>query len=366
MKMQKILVLFSLLLLFVLVAGCGQSPTSMATSHPVATTLPVNNLSPTKTTLPTITPSTTNTIIPLPTLAPDLTSTTIPLPTATIVPTLITEEARKRLLELLMTNGDCRLPCIWGITPGKSSYLEGQSILMPLKGIADTTGTGFGVSSTDNISHLYIEVDSISPLYIEGNMRLNTLLAYVYGTDGIVSSISFGALEEEVTYDAKGNWTTKRPIYDSTTFGKRVAYYSLAHFLTEQGIPASIMIQFSGMQFSPVVAGGLDIALLYPSQGIWVNYEMTMQNRGNTKMGCPNGNAQVDMELFPLGTPSSFYAQLDQTNWGITKGGYKPLEEVTTMSVEKFYEIFRNPTSNQCIQAPANLWPTPEIDSPNQ
>jgi hypothetical protein len=215
--------------------------------------------------------------------------------------------------------------------------------------------------------------DVIRPLYIEDNSRsnpsvvgrLNTTVDYLYGNNGIVSHIHFTALEEEVTYDSKGNWTTKRPILDSTTFKKRVAYYSLAHVLTEQGIPASVMFQFSGASLYPVDVLGLDIVLFYPDQGIWVQYKMSMQNRGKTKMGCPNGNAQVEMELFPPGDSSSFYAKLDQTDWGVIKGAYKPLEEVTGMSVDKFYEIFRNSTSNQCIQAPANLWPTPEFESPN-
>ena len=38
--------------------------------------------------------------------------------------------------------------------------------------------------------------------------------------------------------------------------------------------------------------------------------------------------------------------------------GFEALEEATSMSVEQFYEIFRNPT-DKCIETPTNLWPTP-------
>jgi hypothetical protein len=278
-----------------------------------------------------------------------------------VIPTLSAENARLRLLDLLANNGECKLPCLWGITPGKSSYREARSILIPLSGIAETAF--FDPKSPDSISPLYTE----NNLHLSTNVvdRLSTSVGYLYGADQIVSRIGFEALEEEVTFDSKGNWTEKRPIFDSNTFLDRAAYYSLAHVLTEQGMPASVMIQFIGGSLYPVYAGGLDIALLYPDQGIWVNYTMPMQNHGDIKIGCPNGNAQVKMELFPTGNPKSFYAQLDLTNWGMIKGAYKPLEEVTTLSVEKFYETFRNPTSDQCIQAPANLWPTPEFESPN-
>lgn len=357
MKIQFAFLLLSLLFLIVIFTGCVQSPEKLATPSPVTTNFPVPSNPPTETMQPTLTlsPASTNTIKPLsiPTVVP-----TLPTFTPTFISTLSVEDARQRLLDLLANNGGCQLPCLWGITPGKSSYLEAHSIMISLSGIAETV-------HPDSISPLYVDVEDNSHPNKRVVDRLNTKLGDDYGTDGIISSISFGALQEEVTFDANGNWTEKRPIFDSTTFGKRVAYYSLAHVLTEQGVPASVMIQFNGASLYPDYALGLDIALIYPDQGIWVNYKMPMQNRANAKVGCPNGSAQVDMELFPSGNRNSFYAQLDQTNWGVTKGAYKPLEEVTGMSVEKFYETFRNPTSDQCIQAPANLWPTPEFESPN-
>jgi hypothetical protein len=353
MKMQKSTLLFSLLFLLAMLAGCVPSPERLITPSPVVTSPPLRSLTPTETMLPSITASATSTITPssTPTFIP-----TLPTSTPSIIPTLPADDARQRLLDLLANNGACEIPCVWGITPGKSSYLEGRSILMPLMGIAEVA----------DFTPKY-HGDVITPLYIEDNSRLNTSVVdrlnttvdYLYGNDGIVSHIHFEALEEEVTYDSNGNWTTKRPIVDSATFEKRVAYYSLAHVLTEQGMPASVMIRFTGERLYHEYAGGLNIALLYPDQGIWVNYEIPMENLGATKRGCPNGMAHVELELYPPGNHSSFYSQLDKTDWGTIKDSYKPIEEVTGMSVEKFYEIFRNPTANQCLETAANIWPTP-------
>ena len=100
----------------------------------------------------------------------------------------------------------------------------------------------------------------------------------------------------------------------------------------------------------------MEAVLLYPEQGIWIKYIMSMDNNGNIIKGCP-ANAHIEMQLYPSGNPKSFFSLLEKTDWGRTKGGYKPLEEATSMSVEQFYEIFRNPT-DQCIATPTDLWPT--------
>ena len=324
-----------LLLSLVIVFGCMRSTQSVVDSSPSITKSPINSPSSVNTFLPTIT----TVPISTPTKKPELTT----------IPTLPTEDARQKLLDLLSTNGGCQLPCLWGITPGKSSFQEARLILMPLLSIAE-------VAHFDSTSP-----EDISPIYIDsGYLRLYTRLDYIFGIDNIVNHTRFEAREEEVITDSEGNWLSKRPVYDSATFNERIEYYSLSHVLTMLGIPSTVMVKFSGLTGYPVVAGGLDIALLYPEQGVWINYEMPINNQGNIKRGCPV-NANVEMELYPQGTPDSFYANLDKTDWGVTKKEYKPLEEATSMSEEGFYETFRNPT-DACIESLASIWPTPEFN----
>jgi hypothetical protein len=334
MKIQKASQWFSLLLFVMMVTGCTQSTESTITSSATAPVLLVS-ASPTETMPPTLTST--------------ATSTPTPAFTPTTVTTLPAEDAHKRLLELLATNGDCRLPCLWGITPGKSNYHEARNILMPLSSIAETEH--FDSSNP---------VDDISPLYIEGELRLNTWVANLYGDDGIVSRVGFETLEERLDEkDEYGN-QIMTPIFDSATFGKRVVYYSLSHVLSEQGIPDSVMIYIPRVEGYPIVVGIgiMEAVLQYPEQGIWIKYTMSMYNDGNIIKGCP-ANAHIEMQLYPSGNPESFFSLLEKTDWERTKGGYKPLEEATSMSLEQFYETFRNP-SDQCIETPTNLWPTSE------
>lgn len=338
MNIQKASQCFGVLLFLTLVTGCTQSTESTKTSSPTAPVL-LFSASPTGTMPPILTPTATGT--PTPAFTP------------TAVPTLPAEDARKSLLELLANNGGCRLPCLWGITPGKSSNQEARSVLMPLSSISAAETTYFEPAKLRGVL-----LGTISPLYIEGELRLNTWVAYLYEDDGIVTSIGFDALEESLDKKDEYENQIKTPIYDSPTFGKRVAYYSLSHVLSDQGIPDSVMIYIPRVEGYPIVAGVLEMVLLYPEQGIWIKYAMSMHNNGNVIKGCP-ANAHIEMELYPPGNPESFFSLLEKTDWGIVKGGYRPLEEVTSMSVEQLYGIFQNST-DKCIETPTNLWPTPE------
>jgi hypothetical protein len=335
MKIQKISRWFSLLLFITAVAGCSQLTENVETSSPIASVLPDSRASQTETLTPTLT------------LVPTVTQTQSLTPIA--VPSLPVEDARKRLLDLLATNGDCRLPCLWDITPGDSDYQKARNILMPLSSIAETAH--FASSSP---------VDDVSPLYVEGDLHLNTRVAYLYDDNGIISHLNFRVFEENVTTDSKGNWTGKTPIYDSPSFKKRVEYYSLSNLLSEQGIPASVMLATDGPSLTYIGVLNVNIVLLYPDQGIWAKYTTSMDESkvGSSIKSCP-ANAHIELNLYPPGNADSFTSLLEETEWGVTKDGYKPLDEATSMSVEEFYQTFRTPT-DKCIETPTNLWPTPE------
>lgn len=322
MKKQNIILWVSLILLTVL-SGCTQL-TENATTSPLETPLlPASSA----TSVPSFTPLPTNS--PAPTLTP------------TAIPTLPVEVAQAELLKFLSANGGCRLPCLWGITPGKSSFQEAQTILTPLSILSDFTS-------------LFPSPGDISPSYIQGNLVIYTRVAYLYPENGIVSSIAFSAEAHKPL--AQGGY---EDVFDSEFFGEKVSAYTLAHVLTEQGVPSSVMLATFGGPLTRGGTGGFDILLLYPDQGILVNYKTQMHLIGGNVRGCPL-NAYVRMELYPSGQPDSFFEGLKQTDWAVKMSlDYKPLEEVTSMSVQEFYNTFRQPT-DKCIETPAKLWSTPE------
>lgn len=324
MNVQKVISGFIPFLFIIIISGCAQSVQTLPTVSSITSTNTISVTVEAKISTPTVT----NT--PLPTAA--LTNT----------PTLSAEDARQNMLVLLANNRGCRLPCLWGITPGASHFLRAQEILMPLSNIAETAifdSSYFGGGIL---------------IHIDEGYRFNVSVSYLYKND-IVNRINFRTSEENLAKkDEYGN-QIKIPVFDSQAFKKRTEYYSLSHLLSKEGMPDTVLIQSSGLP----VGGGMDIAVLYPDQGIWANYSMIIiSNNGVIKRACP-ANSHIEMELFPPGDPASFFSLLDATDWGVTKNGYMPLEKATSLTLEEFYQAFRNPT-DKCIETPARLWPTPE------
>lgn len=316
----------SLIFFIVTVASCAQPPDSLITPSrsPVATVLPTGTM----TSIPLLTPS----------LAVSATSTVTP----TLIPTLPMQEAQAKFLKLLSNNGGCELPCLWGIVPGESSYSGAQAILSPLGSVSDFTAFKAGLGS-------------ISPYLREGDLETYTTIDFIANSDrDTVNSIAFSA-EAHRPFEQGGY----EDVFDSKFFGEKVSAYTLANVLTEQGIPSSVMIATFGGPLTRGGTGGFDILLLYPDQGILVNYKTQMHLLEANVHGCPQ-NAYVRMELYPPGQPDSFFEGLKQTDWAVRMSlDYRRLEEVTSMSIQEFYETFREPT-DKCIETPAKLWPVPE------
>lgn len=319
---------FYLLLVFVFVLSGCESNKSAITPVPTETQPPLPNL-----TERSVTPAPSFT--PLPTDTPTLTSA------STMIPTLPEEEARIKLLELLSDNGGCRLPCLWAVTLGKSTYQEAQDTLAPLASISGLTG-------------FIREGGTVSPVYVEGELEIYTAVGFLANPDNnIVYHISFNAEAHRPV--EQGGYEN---VFDSEFFGDKVSTYMLPHVLSEQGPPSSVSIATLGGPLTRGGTGGFDILLLYPNHGILVNYTTQMHLVGANVRGCPS-NAHVEVKLYPPGHGDSFFELLEQIDWSVKNNWYKPLEEVTSMSVGEFYEAFRKPT-DKCIETPANLWPIPE------
>jgi hypothetical protein len=263
-------------------------------------------------------------------ITPEITSMTVAPPDPTVIPTLPVVQAKSRLLELMVNNGDCLLPCIWGITPGKSTFGDAQNILMPL-------------SSISSFTDLYPSPGDISFMSVEGDGRLSTRIAFPFSEAGVIEHIVVQI----------------RIISASDEFNKQIAYYILPNILIQYGEPSVVMLSTMARLPSSDVSGGFKVLLLYPDQGVLLNYTMQMQITGESIMGCPS-NAHVELELYPPGQADSFSDLLEPSGWAqIIQNTYKPLNEATSMSREDFYRIFSQPT-DECILTPANLWPIPD------
>jgi len=266
--------------------------------------------------------------------------------TPTVIPTLSLGDADLRLLDLLAGNGDCRLPCLWGIKPGESTYEEAKTILVPLSSISDFTAFAPGVGN-------------ITPYYTEGDLIIYTNVDFLINNN-IVTRVYFqGRALKEMS--GENGVRGADNVFDSTFFGERLRLYMLPKILSEYGRPESVLLSTLGeLPLSNRDPGvHFNILLLYPDQGILAHYTTEMRVVSKNVVGCP-ANAHVELELFPSGHSDSFFELLDPTYWPEKiKNDYKPLEEVTSLSIEGFYQTFRQAT-DECLETPAILWPVPE------
>jgi len=338
---MKILSYLSLLFLGMMLVGCGQTPTNTPTPSPFLT----------KTTTPTLTPTIT------PTYTPSLS------PTPTAFPTLSTNQAQTRLFELLAMNGGCRLPCLWGITVGKTTFQEARKILQPLSGISQSGSFGFPTSFENNT------LDSIKPIFDEGDMETSADIRYLFAGDGIVNRIGFKGTQIKKIF--RGNIVDGfQPIYDSKAFGERFHSYMLSELLSTLGKPTSVVMQTYRYGRGNNISnnGAFELILVYPNQGVLAHYTTEMRVIGRNAHAC-FPNAAVELNIFPSNDADNFVKSLaKQTYWDlfaqketidIDSPFWKSVEHATSMNLDQFYETFRQ-DSDHCIETPIDHWATPE------
>lgn len=140
------------------------SPSSMA---PKFTALPSNP--PPTLVLPTASP------VP----SPSATTTPILLPsTPTLQPTMDEANTKALILEFLKTNGNCKLPCFWGITPGETTLDEVKRFIENLGWKGDEYHTFISPDDT-----LYATLHTVDD---------NAIGIMIYPQNGLVDTISSG------------------------------------------------------------------------------------------------------------------------------------------------------------------------------
>jgi hypothetical protein len=347
MKSHSRSFLFGLALTMLITYSCTQSRgISVATSRVAASNVPTSNPYQTSTSTRDIgnatleSPPTASPVqSPAPTQKPSLSAT------ITAAPTLGVEDARFRLSNLLSNNGNCRLPCLWGITPGKTTFQEAWSKLVPLSSISDF------IKYDPGLGNMYLNYS------IEDGLSILIDIAFAVKND-VVSYVGFQA---QILQEWKGEQGERGfdSIFDSSFFGEQLSQYMLPQILSAYGQPEAVLLatpaEFPPPQYGQ---GHFRVLILYPDQGILVHYRTEMRVVGQNVMGCLT-NAHVELALLPTGYGSSFYDLLAPTKWPDLINNYIPLEEVTSMSLDDFYQTFRQPT-DKCLETPARFWPTPE------
>lgn len=331
--MKKMLLEILIILVLILLVGCVlQSKGEEAT----ALTLPTTTL---------IIPKDTATV-------PSLT----PGPTEGVeqIQIMSRVDAIQKSKELILINGKCELPCIWGITPGKTTFREAKTLLAPLGEIA---GQYSSFESPNGGVDIYFPIDG---------SNIHAGLWYINNptqgfTDQEIASIQY-QLDAFITISGDG-YTGVETVYHSESYAELVKFYSLQQVLHRLGAPDKVMLETIS-QYAPSVEGieqpsTMSLVVIYPDKGVMVEYITTINIANASVEGCFIAPEMTFELIEPKErTTESFVGELG-TQWKEQLQYYLPIDQATNYTNKSFYDHFTN-ANNSCISTPAKLWPRPD------
>lgn len=283
---------------------------TMAPTRQGSTAIPTNTNTATYTAMPLI-PMTTPTPLPTGTTPPPSST-----PTASPAPTLSVEDEGIFLSELMTCNGNCDLPCWWGITPGKTE-VQGARDLFTSQGIDDWMPSFDGTKISMGLG--YPRAGS--------SMRSHDVIVQFGVEDGVIQFIGVdgGYRSENLRSNFIRDWQD----------------YTLANILTRYGLPT--YVEF----FQVENALYYQLGLSYPSLGIEILYIVLPEAINSDKDRICPGFDKVDFVYLTLYPPEQV-----QDIPGIIPNSdvYASWESTTGLDLETFYEVFKDANSSLCVE----------------
>lgn len=256
---------------------------------------------------------------PIFTVSPDVVPT-IPNPSdssSTPLPTLSLSDAYLRFQRLLENNNDCRLPCWWGVIPGKTTWYDAERFLQ----------TFSTINSVDNIN--------------------GTLVAYV--------SLPLPTDKGTLTHSYYVNERSIVMGIDAYVYDWMPSLY-LSAFLSEYGPPDNVFVR----TFKNGIDGSwpFQIDLFYSDLGLLLEYSGGSPNIvGENIQNCFDDMYSPFIYMWssdiPMKPDEVFENKLDIVNMPYPV----PLEKAANMDVITFYETFKNPDNATCLETPLEFWP---------
>ncbi len=317
-RLVKIIFIFMLNVSSCFFVGCHSVDRGEQTTSPVKTGQPpivsIYSSTPSATALPTIT----DTAIPdTPTHTVGPSSTSTGTATWTPVPTLSEEVRKENLIHLFTTNGGCQYPCLWGFRPGEP----------------------------------FPKVFSLAPYIGKSPSLFENQYSYTISLD------EFNFPDFDVVYLEKEGFVEK--ITARLSEAVRHPDYmdafkislSLSSILTQYGQPDSVLLQIrpKAEKDSPI---GYTLYLLYIREGFAVWYEGVVSSEDPIRV-CV---FLEDYHLRDMGLELQDSEAMETLHVKLLKQEFLPIEQVTSMSIDDFYQIYSSMDNRQCIETIIDHW----------
>jgi len=139
------------------------------------------------------------------------------------------------------------------------------------------------------------------------------------------------------------------PLYDQV-----FQRYTLQSILLTYGQPSEVLV------LANEDARSMDLLIYYPQSGISALFNTPLQSSDEMFSGCMS-KANTDMYLWSPELGYSWSESVSRTTGGgeaeWLKAPFLPISEATSMTIEKFYTVFKVGENTSCIETPVEIWP---------
>jgi hypothetical protein len=272
-----------------------------------------------------------------------VTSTSTSTPTIEVLPTLGFPENEIEIQALLTDNPGCDLPCIWSITPGFTTPSGLISFLRKFE--QGEISQKYFLSTSEH---------SNGGLMTAGITKDNQVAAVSFGyiiKNGTILSVSINA----------DYWQNNKAAFGGEYFTTLFKNYQLPHLLQKYGIPSRAFIYIESDIPNPPKDYYYNFyyVLVYDSQGFLIEYLTPREIVGDEYKGCSSKATHFSIVSWKTGTQPTIEEMMKYLGGqlSVSFARLKPLEEATAMSMDNFYQKYKN--SDACITSHDKIWQLP-------
>jgi hypothetical protein len=277
---------------------------------------------------------------------------------ATDNPSLSVANTVQRLLDFSDT--ECKLPCLWGITPGKQVNDLDEFIGVIRKSTKEK-GEIYDSNNYLSISD-YDQIGGATLAHLMGEVMINVHFSYYKNVDQTNLDVLAMHSYARILVNKDDNWrnVAELPAYESVIFQDIFKTMTLPVIFKEYGQPAQILLATwrdnpnrPDITFQP-----FSLILYYPEQGFLVEYVSPRETTDNGYAGCPS-KGEIYLTTWDVSADLDF-------EYVVQKGGgvinelnidyYRPLEDATNLTKELFYSSVISSQDDLCIETFPDIW----------
>jgi hypothetical protein len=258
----------------------------------------------------------------------------------TPLPTLPPESSKKYLLQLLSTNGNCELPCLWGIFPGRTEIGTLKQFESQFGDVDNPKGYSTNLMWNEDSSTLFFQT-------VEDTLG-RTIIFEHRG----MPEINYLLLQINIDHD--------RGLDKFLQFSN----YELSAILSQYGEPTQILLgPWPDDPDRPNQWLPFNLVLFYPGEGFLIEYVLDRQEDAGYFIGCPSRIVGLNVVAWnPNNTRTIDDVVKQKTDmWGINGINlhtfFLSTLDSTNITVHDFYETYKAQKNQTCIKAPRIKWP---------